>query len=345
MRGDAMTSAYPTTERPHRRSVLTFLAGLCLAVAALCLPPAAHAELNQRLQIRLMLPPSVPPDHGVKQRLMEGKNLQAMIIVPQGQDVGGPLLDPASVSVTWNGKRQQHHLVYKAPSLALLFARVDDQVLAEQNELSVTARLIGSDPKAEVDAGWVLPITFSPAEIERIQQAPEPQGRTVLIQAPSRKPIPGAYLLGQRREDVWALANDAGTVTLTAPTRNTMEIHYAGAPGYWTTPFDPVVSRTITLQPIPLKAKPEKVRLDLRDADGERIRNALLLVNEREYVPLLKGKTPRALLKKDGTDEVVVVAAGYRPLIVKLENPRKTVKATLERFRPTAPSKPAGQRK
>lgn len=301
----------------------------------------APSQLNKRLQINLLVDPSVSPAEGVRKRVREGLNLQALIAIPEATNAGGPLLDPRSLSVRWNKTPLHHFVYYKAPQTALVFALVPPEVIEKEpkGEVVMNARLLSSK---EDDAGWRLPLEFTADDVTTMTASIRAKtGRRVRMVDEAGKPVAGAYLFGQRRSDLFAESGEDGLVVLDAPSRNSNAPHLAWSPGHWTTSFDPITTQTITLSPKPGPGD-RKVTLRLQDAAGAPIKEALVLIDEsNDFFHYQDGVSMKMTIPGREVTPVIIIAAGYTPKHVELTEEDGTRTVKLEN-RIVLPARPPG---
>jgi len=293
-------------------------------------PAAESAELNTRATIKLVGIDNRFPAQSVAERLARHQSIHALIQVPEGKEPGGPLLDPNSVVVELDGRPLETYLLYRNPSVALVFATVGDDRPTTGTELSITARFVD---EADMAAGWRLPLSFTPDQLARLSTEPIRTGRTIRVLDEAGNPMAGALVFGQRREDLFARTDADGNVVLDAPTRNSFETHFAWSPGTWVTRFDAIREPEPRLVPREGNSTSRKVRLDLRDAEGNAIPDAWLLVNDADWVRYRAGKSVRLPLRTDRANLLNVIAPGFQVKAIEFDKKPAEKRLTLERLK------------
>jgi hypothetical protein len=290
-----------------------FMIGWAVAAGSL---PATSIHL-------LSLPKGEPAAEAFAARAAAGQALHAMVTVPEANSLNGTLLDPRSLEIRLNGTPQEHFLLYRSPSVALAFTVVEPKALGRENELSVTARLLeGSD----LAAGWRLPFLLTDDQLAQQQRGTPSAGSRVIRVLGPDGPVVGARVFGQRREDLLAAANPEGWVSLTAPSRNSVEEHLAWAPGHWAEAFDPLRLETVTLTPREGTTKRRNLRLDLRSTRGVPMRG-LVVVNHLDWYVWNHGESIRVTLRTDAPNRLQVLLPGHdsRSLQLDSEEDQRTV--------------------
>ncbi len=270
-------------------------------------------DLNQRVRMVLMLPADVPPPVALKRRLLRGLNIQILVEVPSARRMDGNLLDPGSVAIEWAGKPLPHHVFYKRPDMALVFALFDPALLEEipQGELTATAGLVGEE---EMAAGWRLPLSFTPEEVSTAREAHEARGPggsgwRVRMLDPGGQPVGGAWMFGQRREDLLAMSGDNGVVLLDAENRNAPGPHYAWSPRHWTTEFDPIREPRVTVIPR-TAATSRDVDLEVRRADGVPPSRSVVLIDNNHY-GVYTDVAETVTVRRESATSLLVLSPGH----------------------------------
>lgn len=298
-------------------------AGASIALTAALLLQGAGVRAEAPLTARLMGAEGTGDGpSSLRTRLLDGRNIQVLLPVVDGTKVGGRLLDPESVDIAWEGESLDQFLYYKTPQLALLFAILSPDALRAhpKGELLIRGRLHGS---ASDDLTSSVLFNFAPAEIDRIATNQARDGRSVLLLDPEKKPVGGGFLFGQRREDLYTLSDSEGVAILDRPDRSSSATHFAGREGFWTLSFDPVSSRTLTLQPR-TETVTRPVELKVRSTTGEPISNGLLLVQNTYYL-WWEGGAPVDLHAPPGREiEATLMVAGYSPQLLRISPNQQT---------------------
>ncbi|MEO8376916.1 MAG: hypothetical protein ABI579_04530 [Candidatus Sumerlaeota bacterium] len=294
----------------------SFVCALILICASACFAQtnsdtSSTLTLNTRIRSKLLIDPNTDPQVGVRKRLREGHNFQVLLTIPDAAKPGGPLLDPDSVEVKWDGKLLTSFVYYTMPKLAVVMASFPKDQIASGNkgELEVSARLLGSNTE---DAGWRLPIEFSADDATSLSLAlSERKGRTIQVVDQAGKGIPNARVFGQRIGDVFATTDDEGNLLLDAMARNSSNPHYAWTNEYWTSGIDPITTQTISLVKKDA-ARDHRVNFTINDDKGGSVREAILLIDETNYYFHYEaGKNTTCVLPSAKDANVLVLVAGY----------------------------------
>lgn len=246
-------------------------------------------------------------------RLNEDKSLHAILSLPETRRRDGALLDPRSVTVTWNGRELPIYTYYKAPNVALLFVLPGMEIFVEEPEgtLRVEASLLGERSRGLLHES---PLTFTSDDMEaRAEAAAARLGQGLLFRNAEGEPIEGAWIFGQRREDLVARTGAEGTVLLDAPARSTAPIHYAWSGDHWTERFDPVYQSTVTLIP---RTDSRTATLTLRPTcpAGDRVEEGLLLVGDDYFHHWVWGQRARLDLPPQPDVPALLLAPGFEKL-------------------------------
>ncbi len=239
-------------------------------------------------------------------RVEAGKALQALLLNPEGRKKGGPLIDPDSVAVRWNGEELPVYVHYKRPDIALVFALPVPEVFQETSTgtLTLAWRELGGATVYTSEG-----LQFRPESLPG-KSAKDGTVRVLRVEGPKGNPVAFPYYFGQRSQDLFARGSQEGRIVLDAPNRNTPGEHYAWARDYWTTAFDPISSPTVTLLP----RKPETTRkatLRIEDQEGGEIIPSLVIREDSDaYVYTGEGEVTVA---RGQPTIFFAVAAGYAP--------------------------------
>ncbi len=265
----------------HLTSLTVFLSCMLILSCGKQRKPAESPDINQRMRAVLMVDANTSPSLAVTNRIVEGLNIQTLIMIDKNSQVNGKdLLDPSSVDVRWNDNALDSFVYYKDPALAIVFTLLPREALLQspKGELSFRSSFVGSDL---VDSGWRLPIKLNEEDLSRLKEDLSANGKRVWVKA-EEGPVESASYFGQRRRDLYTESNSEGIVYLNAAARNAPGDHYVWKDQYWTTRFDPISSPTITLRP----KSPENIRkvtLLLEGADGRLIEEAIIRVADNYY--------------------------------------------------------------
>lgn len=260
----------------------------------------------------------------VRDRIEKGKNLQALVLIPESATPGGPLLDPADVRVSWNGELLEHYTLFKRPDLALVFAlpTIDEDALRTTSTLSLSLPFYQNGDRHEVESATSVP-AGNVGELDN-----QSFRRRLRIYGQDGEQLAGAYLFGQRREDLFTRADDNGRVVLDAPTRNAASPHIVWTESHWPVAFDPITSRTITLQ----YKQPEitrEITVSVTGPNGEPVPNAILLSNHVEYTRF-SGEPVTIEIPTIYPTPLYVVAPGYKTSAKQITPEMETVTVRLD---------------
>jgi hypothetical protein len=295
-------------------------------------PPAntaPAAPINTRATIKLVGGESADPATRVCERLARHQSIHAVIQIPEAATPGGPLLDPARVEVTLNGEPLETYLLYRNPTVALVFATALDDRATTPTELTITAALAD---ETDLAAGWRLPLAPTAEQMSRMNVPSTREGRTIRVLDQTGDGVDQARVFGQRREDLLAIANADGRVVLDAPTRSSFETQFAWAPGTWVTRFDAIREPEPVLIPRKGSEKKLSVKLELVGKDGEAITDAWLLVNDSDWVRWKPGKSIRIPTRTDRKNLLNVIAAGYQVKAIEFEKKLTEKTVVMERL-------------
>lgn len=260
----------------------------------------------------------------LKRRFLEGQNLQLMLVLPEANEAEGRLLDPRSVSVYWGRTRLPHFVYYRTPAMGLIFALLEPDAVSREKDsgLVVFAGLTPAQP-GERPFRLALPLSFEAEETDALARAhARRQGRPVSVRGPDGTPLHGAYVFGQRRGDMLARANSNGTVWLDRPARGTASPHHAWASGYWTLPFDPVSSQTLTLTPRGANPATKQLETTIR-LDGHDTLPPIVLIaaNYTDYYISEYGEPVMISVPEHWEDiPLILFAPGSAPLSISLKD-------------------------
>lgn len=289
-----------------------------LAVAGLLLFGAAAgaADLNRSASVKLMGLPPGDPAVAVCERLAEGLAIQAVITIPSASQPGGDLLDPQSLEMMIDDQPLLTYLLYKTPNLGVAFGVPQRALETPPSELSLTVRLLG---EPDIAAGWRLPLSPTADQAARMARPAERQGRQVLILDEAGLPFVGARFFGQRREDLFAVTGADGLVVLDAPSRGSLELHYAWAPGTWMNRFNTMENESTTLTSRDGSTRSRRFDLTMRAAGGVRIDRALLLVNDLDWVEWQAERSVTVPIRKGGPNYIHIIAPGFLTKPIELD--------------------------
>jgi hypothetical protein len=282
------------------------------------------------METRLLGVADGPTTASLKQRLLGGKNFQAMILLPDARGRNSPLLDPHTVSVKWCGAPRPAYVYYRVPALALVFALLDaDTLIANPaGNLEVTAALVSADKQSVHE---VFPLQFSAAEIEQLRLAQESlSGRPIKVLNQSGDGVAGAFVFGQRRSDILTRTDAAGAATLDVPSRSSSPTHHAWHPEYFAARFDPLTSTTITLTARRDAATTFTITARPVAPDGAAVRDAILIVNYVDYYVWPTNDVVRISAPRDRDVQLTILAAGFAPTAIKLSAALTAEKIVLE---------------
>ncbi|MBI1289755.1 hypothetical protein GC173_00730 [bacterium] len=318
-------------------SLRTALATLALTVMALVgcrstattAAPVAEpsAPLNSRATIKLVNLEGHDPAGGVCERLARHQSIHAVIQVPDGAKPGGPLLDPLSIEVALDEQPLETYILYRNPTVALVFATVDEDRATTPTELTITARFVD---ESDMAAGWRLPLSPTADQVARSHAPANRTGRTIRVMDVDGQGVAEARVFGQRREDLFAIADSDGHVILDAPTRSSFETHFAWAPGTWVTRFDAIREPEPVLVQRRRTETHRSFTLDLVGSDGLPMNDAWLLVNDADWVRWTPGRIVRLPLRKDRKNLLNVIAAGYQVKAIEFEKTPAEKRLVLE---------------
>lgn len=288
---------------------IPFLSAGCARVDIREEPPEP-SRAAEHVHVHWIHEPPNDPSEALRLRVQKDKSFHALLTIAGAGERGGVLLDPRSVYVTWNGEAVPFQVYYKSVGSALVFVMPNEEIFAEvpMGYLRIYGSLLGE--KSTTQLGEV-PILFDGTDFEMQQVARNNRrGERIQVLDESGSSIEGAWLFGQRREDLVTRSNERGFFLLDAPGRSTAITHYAWSDSHWTLPFDPVHERRLTLQS---RDSSKTIDLDfvLRSTDGEAIDNALLLVSDDQYHHWEnRGPLTIPVPDREGVD-ILVLAPGH----------------------------------
>ncbi|MCC5875294.1 MAG: hypothetical protein JJU11_03645 [Candidatus Sumerlaeia bacterium] len=289
----------------------SLLVGAVALLAGGCAKPRVQEEpvvpstAPDRVNVTWIHVPGDDPATALRNRLREDKSFHGLLLI----DTGENLLDPRSVRLTWEGEPIDHFVYYKSPGSALLFVLPDQEPFRQQTVgyLKIHGAMLGENRTAVIQE---FPLLFSDDDFEEQETARKNRGgERIQVVNPERRPIEGAWLFGQRREDLVTRSDEGGMFQLDAPSRSSSPIHYAWADGFWTHAFDPVHERRVTLLPR-LDATNVELDFTLTSPDGERIDSALLLVADDTYLHW-RGSAMNTSIPADRDAKVLIMAPGH----------------------------------
>lgn len=268
------------------------------------------------------------PAQALRQRLREDKSFHGLLLIDSREN----LLDPRSVRVTWEGEPIDSFVYYKTPGSALLFILPDQEPFREHSigYLKIHGAMLGENRTGVIEE---VPLLFSPEDFEEMKVAREARGgERIRVVDHNGTPIEGAWLFGQRREDLVTRSTSDGFFQLDAPSRSSSPIHYTWANGFWTHPFDPVHERQVALQP---RADSTTLELDfvLKSTDGVRIDNALLLVGDDLFLHW-QGTAIRSTMPEYREVGVLIMAPGHSQRLLSIEDLQNGATVELNRTSP-----------
>lgn len=288
-----------------------FLSVILLAAGCSHLPftPPEPSRAPEEIVFRFLHDHPDGEAAALARRLGEDKSLHAILSLPETRRVDGALLDPDSVIATWNGRPLPAHMYYKAPTVGLFFILPGDDILAAEPEgiLRVEASLLGERSRGVLFGARVF---LTGADLEnRGAAAGARRGQQLRLEGGDGGPVEGAWIFGQRREDLVARTDARGIVLLDAPARSSAPIHYAWADGYWTERFDPVRRSAVTMTP---RRDARRVSVTLRPEgpDGGRVEEGLLLVGDDYFHHWTWGRSGRLRVPVEDVP-ALLLAPGY----------------------------------
>lgn len=260
---------------------------------------------------------------GVVERIKNGKNIQALIVLPSTADPSTPLLNPDEVKAYWNESELETVVYYKKRDLALLFIFPDLELMKENVQGTISVQLAFSGYSGSLPVGE-LKIDLSDVEFDVIDSGK----RFCTIKNEEELPLEGVLVFGQRLQDLMRRTDAQGRVYLDAATRNTPGPHYVWKEGFWTTEFDPLIE-PVGILVSKTKKNSERVELTVTDPDGEAIAPVLLYIDNQEYL-YSDDHVEEITVRNFASTTVRVMSAGYNGETVQIEPGAKNISLQLK---------------
>lgn len=312
----------------RRALILLAMAGSLSGQAAGEEPPAEAApDLNTELRFLVFQQgEESTPDAAAGQALRRGEAMVLLVQVPAAARADGHLLDPQSVTFSWNGEPLDSFVYYHHPLHGLAFVFLDEEAVhaTPEGELTATGSLLGRE---EPSAGWRLPLDLR--DIPAPEDEPPAGAGFALIEDEEGEPVAGGRLFGQGVAGIYGVSGADGLVALASESRDLSATLHAWAEGYWPRRTELLHGRRITLR----EREPEDLRrvdVYLESTLGVTPRLALLDLELGNYT-VVEGPGPHRLtLPPDAGAHVTALLPGHQARTVEVPMESDTVHIVLE---------------